>query len=133
QDENPATAETVRCVRCGRTLTAAASIARGYGPGCAARIRQAAPDLSGYTGRQADQARELIADGALVHLRSSVFVAVSTDGAETYLSAPTSCTCPAGLRAKACYHTAAARIMLAASGSVPVRAVRPARTFALAA
>ena len=102
------------CLRCGRTLTSTNSRATGYGPKCAAHIRRAAVDTSDYKAHQVESARELIADGAIVPLRSVVFIAVSTDGTETYRTAPTTCSCPAGLKGSRCYHTLAARLLLAA-------------------
>jgi uncharacterized protein DUF6011 len=102
------------CLRCGRKLTSAKSCATGYGPKCAAKVRHSAVDLSDYKAHQVASARELIADGAIIPLRSVVFIAVSTDGTETYRSAPTGCNCPAGLKGGRCYHQLAARLLLAA-------------------
>lgn len=102
------------CLRCGRRLTATASQARGYGRGCAAKVRHAAADLAGFKPAQITAARELIEDGAIVPLRGSVFRAVSSDGSALYLTHPTNCSCPAGLRSAPCFHTAAARLLLAA-------------------
>ncbi len=61
-------ASPVRCLRCGRALSATASVRTGYGPGCRARIRAAAvaDALRDFTAAQVDKARELIADGAIV-------------------------------------------------------------------
>ncbi|WP_181785354.1 DUF6011 domain-containing protein [Streptomyces phytophilus] len=112
--EQPTTTQHTHCLRCRRPLRSTTSIARGYGAHCAAKIRHAAADLTDYKPAQVDAARELIADAAIVHLRSVVFVTVSTDGTETYRTAPTACTCPAGLKTRRCYHTAAARLLLAA-------------------
>lgn len=111
--EQPTTTHT-HCLRCGRLLRSPSSVARGYGPTCARRIRRAAADLADYKPAQVAAARELIADAAIVPLRSVVFVTVSTDGTETYRTAPTACTCPAGIKTRRCYHTAAARLLLAA-------------------
>lgn len=102
------------CLRCGRTLTSARSCATGYGPTCTRKIRTSAVDLTDYKPHQVASARELIADAAIIPLRSVVFLAVSTDGTETYRSAPTACTCPAGLKGSRCYHQLAARLLLAA-------------------
>jgi hypothetical protein len=102
------------CLRCGRTLRTAKSQALGYGAKCAAKVRNAAVDLTDYKPHQVASARELIEDGAIVPLRSVVFIAVSTDGTETYRTAPTGCTCPAGLKSSRCYHQLAARMLLAA-------------------
>lgn len=111
---NTTTAAHTNCLRCGRVLTSTRSTSRGYGPTCAAKVRHANADVAEYKPAQLDSARELIADGAIIPLRSSVFTVVSTDGTETYLTHPTNCTCPAGLKSRACYHTAAARLLLAA-------------------
>ncbi|MEV7470244.1 DUF6011 domain-containing protein [Streptomyces kronopolitis] len=108
------------CLRCRRPLHSARSQSLGYGPTCARRIRNAArtADLTAYDTRQLDSARELIEDAAIIPLRNAVFTVVSTDGTETYLAHPAACTCPAGLKAhpgrRPCYHTAAARMLLAA-------------------
>jgi hypothetical protein len=102
------------CLRCGRTLTSAKSQATGYGPTCTRHIRRAPVDLTDYKPHQIASARELIEDGAIIPLRSVVFVTVSTDGTETYKTAPNVCTCPAGLKGSRCYHQLAARLLLAA-------------------
>jgi ribosomal protein L37E len=109
-----ATATHTHCLRCGRHLTNAHSTATGYGPTCARKIRTANVDTADYKAHQVDSARELITDGAIIPLRSVVFLTVSTDGTETYRSAPTGCTCPAGLKGGRCYHQLAARMLLAA-------------------
>jgi Family of unknown function (DUF6011) len=108
-----------RCLRpgCGRKLTSPESIARGYGRRCAAKIRHAteAADLSEWTGRQLDDARELIEDGGVVPTsRPDVFRTVSSDGLEVHLTHPKGCNCPAGLRSVRCYHRAAVALVLAA-------------------
>ena len=104
------------CLRCGRKLRATASITRGYGPGCAARIAAAAKltALAGYTADQIAKARELIEDGGITRIRRGIYRAASSDGTKTYLVAATGqCNCPAGLRGRACYHVATARIVSA--------------------
>ncbi|NUS22690.1 MAG: hypothetical protein HOV92_00475 [Streptomyces sp.] len=108
------THQHTNCLRCGRTLTSAKSRALGYGAKCAAKVRNAAVDASDYKAHQIASARELIEDGAIIPLRSVVFVTVSTDGTETYKTAPTTCSCPAGLKGSRCYHQLAARMLLAA-------------------
>jgi hypothetical protein len=108
------THQHTNCLRCGRVLRSAKSIASGYGAKCAAKVRHSAVDLTDYKPHQVASARELIEDGAIVPLRSMVFIAVSSDGTETYRSAPTGCNCPAGLKSSRCYHTLAARMLLAA-------------------
>lgn len=104
------------CLRCGRALTSPRSTAAGYGPTCAAKLRAAArvADLADYKPAQLASARELIEDGAIIRIRPTVFRAVSSDGTETYLAHPTNCTCPGGIKGRRCYHTAAARMLLAA-------------------
>lgn len=83
-------------------------------PRCARKIRNAPVDLTDYKPHQITSARELIEDGAIIPLRSVVFIAVSTDGTETYKTAPTACSCPAGVKGSRCYHSLAARLLLAA-------------------
>lgn len=104
--------EPQRCLKCHRILHRPS--ADGYGPKCRAKVRRAAVDVTDYKPHQVDSARELIEDGAIIPLRSVVFLVVSTDGTETYLSAPTICNCPAGLKGSRCYHSLAARLLLAA-------------------
>lgn len=108
------THQHTNCLRCGRVLRTDKSRALGYGAKCAAKVRHSAVDLTDYKPHQIQSARELIEDGAIIPLRSVVFIAVSTDGTETYLSAPTGCNCPAGLKGSRCYHQLAARLLLAA-------------------
>lgn len=108
------TTQHTTCARCGRTLTSAASIRRGYGKGCAARLRAAAADLDGYTAAQVDAARELIDDGGIVRLRGRIVLTIATDGQRIHRTTSHHCTCHAGIRGVRCYHTAAARLALAA-------------------
>lgn len=105
---------TSTCLRCGRTLTSTTSIATGYGPTCARKIRKATTEATDFQPHQVTSARELIEDAAIIQIRPTVFRAVSTDGTETYLAHPTNCTCPAGLKSRPCYHQLAARLLLAA-------------------
>jgi len=107
-----------RCLRCGRPLRAASSVAAGYGRWCRARIRaaQLAEILKGFTAAQVEKARELIADGGLVPTRHpGVFSAVSSNGTDVYLAHSATCNCPWGLRGRprACAHSLAVRIVLA--------------------
>jgi hypothetical protein len=71
--------------------------------------------LNDFRPRQIEQARELIEDGAIVLLRGRVFLTVSTDGRDTYMTAPDACSCPAGLNRRLCYHRAAA-LMITQAG-----------------
>jgi Family of unknown function (DUF6011) len=115
------TCGTVRCLRpgCGRVLKSAKSVALGYGPKCAAKIRAAAIEEArrDFTAEQQDKAAELIRDGGIVPSpREGVFQAVSGKGDATYLVHAAACNCPGGLRAKRpCYHSLAARILGIAS------------------
>ncbi len=108
------TTHHTNCLRCGRTLRSTKSVALGYGPKCAAKVRNAPVDLTDYKPHQIASARELIADGGILPLRSVVFLTVSTDGTEIHRTAPTSCNCKAGLKGSRCYHVLAARLLLAA-------------------
>jgi hypothetical protein len=112
--QNTTTHQHSNCLRCGRALRSARSIALGYGPKCAAKVRNAPVDTTDYKAHQVQSARELIEDGAIIPLRSVIFISVSTDGTETYRTAPTACNCPAGLKGSRCYHQLAARLLLAA-------------------
>lgn len=109
-----ATQTTAKCI-CGRTLRAAKSVARGYGPRCFAKIQQAAK-VAPFKPAQVAKAEELIADGGIIAIRGRrVFRVVSTKGDATYLAAPQACNCAAGLKAKTvCYHRVAAAIVAAA-------------------
>ncbi|MFG2269123.1 hypothetical protein ACGFNY_05035 [Streptomyces chartreusis] len=107
-----ATHQHTNCLRCGRTLRNPSP--DGYGPKCRTKVRKAPVDLADYKAHQVASARELIEDGAIIPLRSVVFIAVSTDGTETYKTAPTACSCPAGVKGSRCYHQLAARMLLAA-------------------
>jgi hypothetical protein len=104
--------EQVHCMRCGRNLRAAASVAAGFGPGCRARIRAAAMTVAvkDFSQAQVDKARELIADKGIIRTGfAGVFRTVSSDGAAYYLTAASGqCNCRAGLNGRRCYHVAAA-------------------------
>jgi Family of unknown function (DUF6011) len=59
-----------RCLRCGRRLTAQASLTAGYGRACKARIMAAAQvaDLSSFHAWQVEKAREAIEMKAVTSL-----------------------------------------------------------------
>lgn len=107
---------TTKCLRCHRTLRSAASIARGYGRTCQARITAAAK-LAAHKPAQVEKAVELLADGGLVLVRrrrTPVFQVVASNGVDRYLTAPQACTCKAGLRGTStCYHRIAAQLIAA--------------------
>lgn len=108
---------TTKCINCGRTLTSATSITRGYGRTCATKIRQAqaTAQLTDFKPAQIADAVELIEDAAIIQIRPRIYQSVSSDGASLYLTATTGqCNCAAGLRGIRCYHVAAARMLAAA-------------------
>lgn len=116
-----ATQTTAKCQGCGRVLRAAKSIAIGRGRRCAAKVREAAKAAQlAFKPAQVAKAEELIADGGIVAIRGRrAFRAVSTDGTRTYLTAPQTCTCAAGLKSeradqRVCFHRIAAAILQAA-------------------
>ncbi|MFD5631597.1 DUF6011 domain-containing protein, partial [Streptomyces sp. NPDC127072] len=53
------THQHTNCLRCGRTLRSPKSQALGYGPKCAAKVRNAPVDTSDYKPHQITSAREL--------------------------------------------------------------------------
>lgn len=107
-----------KCLRCGRTLTAARSIADRYGRGCKAKVRQAAREAA--LAQFADKphliakAEELIEQGGIVAIRRGrVFRTIGNTGS-AYLTAPEACNCAAGLRGRnVCHHRIAAIVMTA--------------------
>ena len=110
-----------RCLRCGRKLRSARSIAASYGPGCAAKIRQAAREhaLDGLNAKQAADATEIAADGGAVETnRKGVWQVTSGDGSQVYLTtADGHCNCKWGLRRasadiKVCKHVGAVRLVM---------------------
>lgn len=107
---------TTKCARCHRPLTAATSVARGYGRGCQAKIRAAAI-AAPHKATQVAKALELVADGGIVAVRTrhaKVFAVVSSTGTGRYLTAPQACNCAAGLRGThVCYHRIAAQLLAA--------------------
>lgn len=113
-----APATQAHCLRCGRKLTAAKSVADKYGRGCLAKIREAAISeaRADFSADQQARADELIRDGGLVPTnREGVFRSVSSKGDTTYLTHSQACTCFAGLKGRRCYHLLAARILGIAS------------------
>ena len=122
------TAEVHRCMRCGRRLRTAKSIAAGYGAGCRARIRAAAKlaDLSQWTPVQVEDARQAIEDGAVVpSTREGVFHVVSSDGTEVHLTHRNGCNCANGLRTlppRPCWHRCSVAMVLADIAPAPASA-----------
>jgi hypothetical protein len=117
-----APATTANCLRCGRVLRSAKSITDGMGRTCKAKVAAAARalDLAGFKPFQVDKAVEAIEQGGIVPTsRAGVYTAVSSDGTTTYLVHSVACTCPAGVKGRACYHRAAVAILDAASTLAP--------------
>lgn len=101
------------CARCGRRLTAAKSVALGRGPRCE-RKAQAAAKVADAKPEQVAKALELLADGGVETLRPGrVWLVVASNGVDTYRTAPTACTCPAGVRGRRCYHEIAVSLLAA--------------------
>ncbi|MDE3075591.1 MAG: hypothetical protein KGJ86_09185 [Chloroflexota bacterium] len=112
-----ATVEHDHCLRpgCGRKLTAAKSRRDGFGPVCKRRIRAAAT-LVVAKAEQITKAAALIEACRIIPAEPGVYAATSSNGADTYYVADAeTCTCPAGERARYCYHLAAAQILTAAT------------------
>lgn len=104
---------TAKCRRCGRALTAVASIARGYGRHCQTRIVAQAKAIADATPDQVASALQLIEDGAVLPLRRSVWLTVATNGVRVHRTTATACTCDAGVRGRRCYHEIAVRLLAA--------------------
>ncbi|MFD3802631.1 DUF6011 domain-containing protein [Streptomyces sp. NPDC058619] len=106
--------EHTNCLRCGRVLRNTKSIAAGYGPTCKAKVRAAAKAeiIATYKPHQIEKAHELIEQGALIPLRGHIYLAVSSDGTETYRTHRAACNCKAGLKGHhVCKHRIAAHIL----------------------
>jgi hypothetical protein len=103
------------CLRCGRKLTSAKSVATGYGPTCTRKVKAAAKAeiVATYKPHLVAKAEELIEQGGLIPLRGGhVFQVVASNGIDTYKAARQGCTCAAGLKGKhVCYHRIAAHIL----------------------
>jgi len=111
-----ATQTTAKCIRCGRTLRSAKSIADGAGRTCKAKIAEATKSATEYKPVQVAKAAELIELKAIVRTSATAFVAVASNGTATYETDAyrQTCTCKAGERGIRCYHLAAAQILAAA-------------------
>lgn len=110
--ETPA-AELVKCSRCKRALTSAASRLAKIGPRCAA-IEAA---TEGLNPKQVDKMMQVIIDkGVTPTSRKGVYRVASEDGETVHLCHVNgNCTCEWGLRRKSaetkvCYAVAAARL-----------------------
>jgi hypothetical protein len=109
------TTKQANCLRCGRILRSPKSVAAGYGPTCGRKIRTAAnaPAVTVHKPAAIEKARELIEQGGILPLRAlRVFTVISSDGTGTYKTAPSGCTCAAGIKGRyVCYHRVAATIL----------------------
>jgi hypothetical protein len=109
------TTKQANCLRCGRTLTSAKSIALGYGPTCSAHIRKATKSdtVTAHKPQAIAKATELIEQGGILPLRGRrVFTVISSDGIATYKTAPPAAPARPGSRAvHICYHRVAAQIL----------------------
>lgn len=104
---------TGHCLRCRRALRNPTT--DGYGPKCRVMVRKAAraEALAQYKPHLVTKAEELIEQGGLIPIRANrVFLAVSSDGTNTYRSHRAACTCPAGIKgAHVCKHRIAAHLL----------------------
>lgn len=108
------THQHTNCLRCGRRLTSAKSCAAGYGPTCNRKVREAARAevIATYKPHQIAKAEELIEQGGLIPLRGQIYLAVSSDGSQTYRTHRAACSCPAGIKGlHPCKHRIAAHIL----------------------
>jgi hypothetical protein len=115
-------ATTTNCLRCGRTLKATASVARGYGPTCKAKVTAAAQAAAkakyAHKPHLVAKAEEAIEAGGVTVLRGKVCRVTGSQekGREgrIYLAHPAACNCAAGLRGKhLCHHRIVADILTA--------------------
>lgn len=111
------TQTTVKC-HCGRKLTDPRSIARGMGPVCARKARQAAEviDLSAFRDAKAAKSKavELVEQAAIVPGPTrGLYLAPSSDGTNFYLidTIEGSCTCKGHMYSGHCFHAVAAALI----------------------
>jgi hypothetical protein len=123
------TSHEARCLRCGRKLSAAKSVAASFGPGCLAAIRREAREhaLDGLTAKQAAEATEIVADGGVVpSAHKGVWLAASGDGSQVYRATPGGqCNCKWGMRTlpgKPCKHVGAVRLVQLTTRRQPAKA-----------
>ena len=109
------TMKTRKCLRCGRQLYSYESQERGYGPKCRTKINKAIAQIKAKP-EALDKVRQLILDQAITPFkgRINVYLAASSKDGNKYLSAPQTCTCPAGRfrpHQGSCYHQLAAEAL----------------------
>lgn len=112
------TQTTAKCIRCGRTLRSEKSIADGMGRTCKAKVRHIADviDLTAFRDARGVRAKaaELIEQGGIVPAsRTGLYLAVSSDGTNTYLvdTVEGSCSCKGFVHAGHCFHGVAAALI----------------------
>ena len=109
-------APVVRCLGgCGRRLTSATSIRRGYGRQCWKRAHERAATLGPeYSDTQVESALEALEDGAVVPAAvPGVWYVVGSRGDAIYETTLATCTCERfGKRGKACSHMAAVSLVV---------------------
>lgn len=117
---NTTATNTITCGRCGRPLRSTTSKTLGYGPTCHRKVRAAqnfVAELGDFKPVQMDKAAEVIELRGIVRTsRDGVFHLASSRGDAVYETDvhAASCTCPAGEKARRCYHLAAAIVLTAA-------------------
>lgn len=109
------TMKTRKCLRCGRQLYSYESQERGYGPKCRTKINKAIAQVKAKP-EALDKVRQLILDQAITPFkgRINVYLTASSKDGSKYLSAPQTCTCPAGRfrpHQGSCYHQLAAEVL----------------------
>lgn len=102
------TTTAAQCKRCHRKLTGTASIARGYGRVCAAKVAvKVTATVAPFKPAQVNKALALIADGGIITSGVDSFYLARG----TYRTDATLCTCMAGQHGRTCYHLIAARVL----------------------
>lgn len=95
----------IKCRRCHRKLTDPKSVARGYGRTCAGKVEVAVARATAHVAKpMRAKAVALIALGQITP-KGTFYTA------KAYRTDGRSCTCPAGLHNRVCYHSVAALIL----------------------
>ncbi len=103
---------TTKCRRCNRKLTAAASVAAGYGPGC---IRKVRADVTDYTPEQTAKALRVVETGGVRKVRGGTDALFQVRGTyNTYWTSYTDCSCLGMADHGDCYHVESVRLAVAA-------------------
>lgn len=106
------TATIARCAGCGRKLTSAQSIARGFGPTCYRRISAATKAIALVTKPKAmEAATEILRKGMIRKIEADVYSVLSSDMHTTYYVDHGVCGCPAGSHGRQCKHVVARDVM----------------------